>query len=453
MRTHTARRSWGASQHLTDRVVLTLERFLHVEAVSGGVLIAAALLALLWANSPLADAYHALWHTSVSLAIGGIGATQTLHFVVNEGLMTIFFLVAGLEIRRELHEGALSNPRLAALPLVAALGGVLAPAAIYLAFNTDAAVSQGWAVPIATDIAFAMGVLALLGKSIPRGVRVLLLALAIVDDIVAVLVIALFYSGSLNFDGALISAGAIAGVLLMQRLGIRAALAYVIPGVVLWGGLWRLGVHPTLAGVVLGLLTPVTPLRNRIGGTLFIGKIAETVHRAESEQIKDGELIDSLRQIQLAQRDLIPPAIGVQTALHPWVAYGIMPLFAFANAGVTLGGTSLTGESASVIYGVALGLLLGKPLGIVLASALTVRLGLSTLPDDVGWKGLLLVGVLGGIGFTMSIFIASLAFDSEHTLAAAKLAILLASGAAAVIGLGFGRVMFNRDPVARDDTA
>ena len=253
MRTGTEPPSWGASQHVTHRVLLTVERFLHIEAVSGGVLIVAALVALGLANSSVADSYHAVWHTSVTLGIGSFSAARSLHFVVNEGLMTIFFLLAGLEIRRELYEGALSNPRLAALPLAAALGGVLVPALIYLGLNTSVEVRQGWAVPIATDIAFAVGVLALLGRSIPSGVRVLLLALAIIDDIVAVVVIALFYSQELRLDGAIVAAGGVGIVLLFQRFGIRAAPAYVIPGAVLWFGLWRLGVHPTLAGVILGL--------------------------------------------------------------------------------------------------------------------------------------------------------------------------------------------------------
>jgi NhaA family Na+:H+ antiporter len=321
--------------------------------------------------------------------------------------MTIFFLVAGLEIRRELHEGALSDIRSAALPIVAAVGGVIAPAAVYLAFNWTAN-REGWAVPIATDIAFAVGVLALLGRSIPSGVRILLLALAIIDDIAAVLVIAIAFSSDLNWAASLIALAAIGIVLGMQRLGIRNAFAYVVPGVLLWFGLWRFGVHPTLAGVVLGLLTPASPLSER------------------------------------TQRDLVPPVVSVESALHGWVAYGIMPLFALANAGVSLGSSQHgSGESTSMLaLGIGLGLLLGKPIGILAASAITIRFGWCALPNDVGWRGLILIAFLGAIGFTMSIFIAALAFADEALLASAKLAILMASGAAAVISLVLGRWLF-----------
>jgi NhaA family Na+:H+ antiporter len=452
MAAQSPRPSWGASQELTDRVLHTLERFLHIEAVSGGVLIVAAGLALVWANSPAADSYHALWHAPVTFGVGGITTTQTLHFLVNEGLMTVFFLVAGLEIRRELHEGALSNPRLAALPLAAAVGGVVAPALIYLGFNPDADVRQGWAVPIATDIAFALGVLALLGHSIPRGVRVLLLALAIVDDIVAVVIVATFYSGELRIEGAAVAALALAVVLLFQRLGIRAAVAYVIPASILWYGLWRLGVHPTLAGVVLGLLTPVAPLADRGRVAAFASWLYDAAQRARGPQAYDEELVDSFRRIQVAQRDLTPPVVTVQTALHPWVAYGVLPLFAFANAGVTITATDLGTEiSQSIFYGICFGLLLGKPLGILLASAATIRLGWCELPADVGWRGLGLVAFLGGIGFTMAIFIANLAFDSATILATAKISILTASLLSAVFALAIGKLCFagqRRTPLA-----
>jgi Na+:H+ antiporter, NhaA family len=443
MHAQSPRPSWGASQHLTDRIVLTLERFLRVEAVSGGVLIVAALIALVWANSPGADHYHALWRASATLVLGGASTTQSLHFLVNEGLMTIFFLVAGLEIRRELHEGVLSSPRSAALPLAAALGGVLAPAFVYLSLQPPLDVRQGWAVPIATDIAFALGVLALLGRSIPSGVRVLLLALAIIDDVVAVVIVALVYSEELRLEGALIAIIAFGAILVLQRLGIRAAAAYVVPGSIMWFGLWRLGVHPTLAGIVLGLMTPVVPLADRSRAKAFTRKLDETAQRVRRDQFDDRELVDSWRQIQLAQRDLMPPVVSVESALHPWVAYGILPLFAFANAGVTLTATDLAAESLRpVAYGIALGLLVGKPTGILLASAITIRLGWCALPPDVGWRGLSLIALLGGIGFTMAIFIANLAFDSPDALAAAKVAVVLASCLSAMAALGFGRLAF-----------
>jgi NhaA family Na+:H+ antiporter len=436
------RPAWGASQNLTDRVVQTLERFLHIEAVSGGVLIAAAVLALLWANSPFAHSYHELWHLPITLGIGSLSMTQTLHFVINEGLMTIFFLVAGLEIRRELHEGTLSNVRSAALPIVAALGGVIAPAAIYLGLNWHGS-REGWAVPIATDIAFAIGVLALLGRSIPSGVRILLLALAIIDDIVAVLVIAIAYSHDLEPMGAIIAAGAIVLVLGMQRIGIRPAVAYVVPSLLLWIGLWRLGVHPTLAGVILGLLTPALPLADRSRGTAAVQQLEHATVRAREAGVAHEEVVSSVGRLKLAQRDLIPPVVSVESALHGWVAYGIMPLFALANAGVSFGGQSFADPANLLLAaGIGLGLLVGKPLGILAISAITIRLGWCTLPAEVGWRGLVLIAFLGAIGFTMSIFIAALAFADESQLASAKLAVLIASGAAAVISLALGKWLF-----------
>lgn len=437
----TARPSWGASHRLADRVLATLERFLHVEAVSGGVLIVAALLALVLANSPAAGTYDAFWHAPITLSIGSFSATETVHFFVNEGLMTLFFLVAGLEIRRELHEGALANPRVATLPIVAAFGGVVAPALIYLAFNSATAFRGGWAVPIATDIAFAIGVLALLGPSIPRGVRVLLLALAIIDDVIAVVVIAAVFPMELNVVGAVIAVCAVGVVLLLQRIGIRSAFVYVGPGAVLWYGLWRLGVHPTLAGVLLGLLTPVMPLADR--QSTFVVRLEEIVSRLRGQRVRTEELVDSFRRIQHEQRDLIPPVVTVQTALHPWVAYGVLPLFAFANAGVPIVDTALAGDAPhSVALGVTLGLLFGKPLGVLSLVAVAQRLGLCAVPADIGRKGLGLVAVLAGIGFTMAIFIANLAFESQAALDTAKLAVLVASSASALSAVVLGWIWF-----------
>jgi NhaA family Na+:H+ antiporter len=441
--TNLRRPSWGASQQLTARVLGTIERFLHVEAVSGGVLIAAGIAALLWANSPFANSYHDLWHAPITLGIGAFSATVTLHFLVNEGLMTIFFLVAGLEIRRELHEGALRTVRAAALPIAGALGGMLVPAALYLAFNSEEGLREGWAVPVATDIAFALGVLALLGRSIPRAVRVFLLALAIIDDVGAVAIIALFYSGDLEPAGALFAGAAVALVLMLQRLGIRTAVAYVVPGSLLWFGLWRLGVHPTLAGVVLGVLTPAVPLSDPNQATFVVERLRRM--RGGADLVNGHDLVRSLRGIQRAERDLVPPVVGVETALHPWVAYCVLPMFAFANAGVTLSGVNLGADHLrSVAYGVMAGLVVGKPLGILCASALAIRMRWCELPHEIGWRGLSVVALLGGIGFTMAVFIGNLAFDSAEALASAKLAILIASAVSAMLALAFGRLVFGK---------
>jgi NhaA family Na+:H+ antiporter len=253
------------AQVLAQRAFSALKRFLHIEAVSGIALLVMAVVALLWANSPFAPSYDALWHMPVSFGLGSLVFSQSLHFWINDGLMTIFFLVVGMEIRREIHEGALSDVRQSTLPMAAALGGVLVPAAIYLAFNVQGGQPSGWAVSTATDIAFAVGVLAILGRSIPGNLRVFLLTLAIIDDVIAVLIIAFVYSGGLDYSGFAVAGLGLLMVLGLQRIGVWSAYAYVIPGAVVWGGLLMTGAHPTLAGVVLGLMTPVVsvPMRER----------------------------------------------------------------------------------------------------------------------------------------------------------------------------------------------
>ncbi len=382
---------------LTERALATIQHYLHVEAVSGAVLLAAAMAAMLWANSPFAHAYHEFWNHPVVVGSGDFAFATSLHFWINDALMTIFFLVVGLEIRREIHEGALSKFDQAVLPVVAALGGIAVPALIYLAFNGVAGRGHGWAIPTATDIAFAVGVLALLGRSIPANVRVFLLALAIIDDIVAVLIIAMFYTSGLDLSGFIIAAAGMLMVLWFQRLGFRSAFAYILPAVIVWTGLLKAGIHPTLAGVVLGLMTP-----------------------ARSEQ------------------ETSPPVVRVQTALHPWVAYGIMPLFALANAGVSFTGTELSGGAQFVTLGVGLALCAGKPIGVIAATWLAVRTGWCRLAPGVSWGGVCLIGLLAGIGFTMSIFIAMLAFTDDKLLDAAKLGVVLGSLVSVTLGLGWG---------------
>jgi NhaA family Na+:H+ antiporter len=435
------------AQALTERALSTLESFLHVEAFSGVVLLCAAAIAVVWANSPAADSYHHLWHTTVTLSIGELAYSQSLHFLINDALMTIFFLVVGMEIRREIHEGALASLRLAALPLAAALGGVLAPALIYLAFNHAGIQSKGWAVPTATDIAFAVGVLALLGRGIPANVRVFLLALAIIDDIVAVLIIAVFYSGGLDYSGFLIAAIGIAMVFGLQWIGIASAYVYVLPGAVLWFGLLKAGAHPALAGVALGLMTPVMPPRTRERPLdTAANAVKDLWARAANEKPEPTALAEPLKQLRQVQRDLLPPVSRVQMALHPWVAFGIMPLFALANAGVSLNGIDLAADgSMTVVLGVLVALVVGKPLGIICISWLAVKLGWCSLPPGVSWSGVCVVGLLAGIGFTMAIFIATLAFTEANLLGAAKLGVLLASVCAALVGLGWGYIYAKRN--------
>ena len=393
----------------------------------------AAAAALIWANSPLAHSYHELWHLPISIGVGEHRFSQTLHFWINDGLMTVFFLVVGMEIRREIHEGALRDLRQAALPIGAAAGGVLVPALIYVAINADPARVHGWAVPTATDIAFAVGVLSLLGRAVPANVRVFLLALAIIDDIAAVLIIAFFYSGGLALDGFLVAGAGLLMVLGLHRIGAGSAYTYILPSAVVWTGLLMTGAHPTLAGVVLGLITPVVSKPMLEGPREILARLATEFGAGKGVEAK------SLRRLRIAQREILPPVTRVQMALHPWVAFGIMPLFALANAGVDLGGVDLASADAQlVMLGVALALVVGKPLGVLGFSWLLIRSGLCVLPQGVSWGGVLLVGLLAGIGFTMSIFIAMLGFPDESLLGAAKLGVLIGSLVAAVLGLAWG---------------
>jgi len=428
------------AQKLAERAFATLLRFLHVEALSGIILLVASAIALIWANSTFGHSYVALWHLPLSIGIGDFSFSKSLHFWINDGLMTVFFLVVGMEIRREMHEGALSKFDEAILPVIAAAGGVIAPALIYLSINADPMRSHGWAVPTATDIAFAVGVLALLGRTIPANVRIFLLALAIIDDVIAVLIIAFVYSGGLQPTGFMIAALGILMVLGLQRIGVGSAYPYILPGAVVWAGFLIAGVHPTLAGVVLGLLTPVRSVPMRAPPVDVVSRIAEELRSGDAVATKDMHRLERpLRLLRLARREILPPVVRVQTALHPWVAFVIMPLFALANAGVGLAGVDLSNNDARfVMLGIGIALVVGKPIGIIMATWFMVRLGWSRLPQGVSWGGICLIGLLAGIGFTMSIFIAMLAFTDEGLLSSAKLGVLLGSVLSAVTGTAWG---------------
>ncbi len=424
--------TWAPVRRAAHALASPIRRILAVEAASGIVLFAVTVVALVWANV-WNDSYAALWHTPVGTQFGDWSFVQPLHFWINEGLMTIFFLVVGLEIRREIFEGELASLRKAALPLAAALGGMLVPAAIFAALNTGRAGAAGWAVPMATDIAFAVGVLTLLGSRVPVAFRVLLLALAVIDDIGAIVVIALFYSDGIAIGGLAIVAAGLAGVLILRAAGVRAVLLYAIPGAIVWAGIIAAGVHPTIAGVMLGLLTPVRPWFGPSG----FAETTQTQLEALPESDREA-LLSRLDLINQARREAVSPVERLIHALHPWVAFGVMPLFALANAGVVLGGAQLSGDLLWLFAGIVAGLAIGKPLGIAAATLGASQLGIATRSDDMTKRGVVLVGLVGGIGFTMSLFIAQLAFPPGPLLDTAKLAIMVGSGVSLVIGLGFG---------------
>lgn len=405
-----------------------------IEAASGLLLIAATAVALVWANSAWRDSYIELWHTPIGLHVGPWSFARPLHFWVNDALMTIFFFVVGLEIRCETYEGELRDLRRAALPLAAALGGMLIPAAIFAAFNAGRAGSAGWGIPMATDIAFAVGVLTLLGERVPASLRTLLLALAVIDDIGAIVVIAVFYSVGISFWGLLVAAAGLGAAASLRAIGVRPPLAYIVPGAVVWAGLYAAGIHPTLAGVLLGLATPA---RSWFGLSGFAEATQE--HLGGIQGADRPSLHQRLADIETARREAISPAERLQHSIHPWVAFGVMPLFALANAGVPLGGADLWGDPLFLFLGILFGLALGKPLGIFASSWIATRTGVATAPADASSRGIAVVGIAGGIGFTMSLFIAQLAFPPGPLLDTAKLAILIASTTAIAAGLLTGR--------------
>jgi NhaA family Na+:H+ antiporter len=418
-----------------------LDRFLGIQAASGIVLLLTAAIALVWANSPWAEHYVALWQTEVSVGLGGFVFRRTLEWVINDALMVVFFFVVGLEIRREMHHGELSEWRRAALPAAAAVGGMVAPAALYLLVAGAPATRSGWGVPMATDIAFAVGVLTVLGTRVPPALRVLLLALAVIDDLGAIVVIAVFYSSGVSVVGFGVALAGVGAVLAMQRAGIRNKLAYVPPGVVVWAGIYAAGVHPTIAGVIIGLLTPV---RAWLGPDGFIVGVKAELDELQRVPVSDRgthELAARLRQVDLARREALSPAESLIETLHPWVAFAIMPVFALANAGVTLTGGALAVVDVSVVVAVVVGLVIGKPVGILLAIFFTVKAKIGTLPTGLTLRHLVVLGVVGGVGFTMSIFVAGLAFTAPALLASAKLGVLVASAVAGVVALVLGRAL------------
>lgn len=406
-------------------------RFLHVEAAGGFVLLACTVLALILANSPYSARFAEFWQTRFGFTIGTFELYKPLLLWINDGLMTVFFFVVGLEIKREIVFGELRDPRKAALPAAAALGGMVVPAAIYLLFLDGMPGERGWGIPMATDIAFVVGFLALLGRRVPFGLKILLLTLAIVDDIGAILVIAVVYSSDTSLSFLAIGAASFGVIYVFRWIGVRLVPVYVILGAATWLAFLKSGVHPTVAGVVLGLLTPASPW---FSGSSLLSVAEGVVQRLLQD--RDADDMDhheeAVQLLTVTARESISPLDRLESALHPWVAFGIMPLFALANAGVKI---ELSALANPVAQSVAIALVLGKPLGIVAFSWAAVKLGLARLPSGVNWRVLAGAGCLAGIGFTMSLFIAGLALE-EKLLAAGKIGTLLGSAISAALGLG-----------------
>ena len=411
-----------------DAVAEPFRKFIHTETAGGIVLLLAAALALVLANTPFGPAYEAFWGTPVGMRFGGFDWDHPLRHWINDGLMTLFFFVVGLEVKREMATGELSEPRAAVLPLAAAFGGMVVPAAVYLALASGPGSAAGWGVVMATDIAFVVGCLALVGGRIPASLRVFVLALAIMDDIGAILVIALGYSHGFQpvpFALALAGVGIVA---LMRWLGVRRVPVYWAAGVLIWAGMHESGIHPTIAGVALGLLTPARPWvdKDRLDNFLKWAR----AHVARKDSAQDAEPGKVLGKVSRAVQESVSPLERLEGGLHPWTAFAVMPLFALANAGVAVTPSAIF---EPITIAVVAGLVIGKPLGIVLFAGLAVWLGLADKAKDMTWPLVAAAGILAGIGFTMALFIGNLALDGL-ALQSAKFGILAGSLMAGIAG-------------------
>lgn len=414
------------SDRALARLARPLVRFSHIEAAGGIVLVVATVAALVWANSPWKASYTSFWATEINLRIGSYRFTEDLAHLVNDALMAVFFFVVGLEIKHELVAGELRDRRAVALPAVAALGGMVVPAAIYAAINTGGEGSAGWGIPMATDIAFTLGVVALLGARVPAPLKVFVLALAIVDDLGAIIVIAIVYTADLEPGFLVVAAAIAAAVAVMRRVRVVTTPLYVLGGLALWLAVYESGVHPTIAGVVMGLLAPARPLQPELEAERIVDALEG---RADVE-------VSEVRATATAIRDSVSVCERLLDALHPWTSYGIVPVFALANAGIVLSADAFT-EPSAVLVGVVAGLVVGKLVGVAGFSWLAVRLGLARLPDGVRWGQLVGVAALTGIGFTVALFITGLAFTGAAATGladSAKLGILLASVLSAIVG-------------------
>ncbi len=405
-----------------ERITRPLVHFLHIESASGIVLLVCTAIAIAVANSPLASDYSRFLETTIAINIGTFKLSYPLWYWVNDGLMAFFFFLVGLEIKREIVSGELQSFRRMIVPAVAAIGGAAVPAVVYFSFQYGEPGQAGWAIPMATDIAFVVGALAILGRRIPHSLKVFVLALAIADDIIAVLVIALFYSGQLKLMWL---AGALVGIIIvivMNRVGVRTVIGYLLAGTGVWLCTLKSGIHPTIAGVALGLLTPTTPLISRESLQKTFGKVTSSSSSISRE---------NLEEVRFASREAISPLERLEAAVHPWSAFAIMPIFALVNAGIPFSVSSITNLTAVAVM---TGLVIGKPLGIVVGLLLLVKLGSAQLPAGMGWRTVIGAGCLAGIGFTMSLFVASLSLTGG-LLIDAKSGILIGSGISAILGI------------------
>ena len=416
-----------------------LAAVLHNEAIGGILLMICAVVALMCANIPQLGFLHELWDTNVGINIGSFSLEMSLELWINDFLMAIFFFVVGLEIKREMMVGELSSLKQASLPILAAVGGMVVPAIIYSVFNwSNPESASGWGIPMATDIAFALGVLSLLGKRVPLGLKVFLTALAIVDDLGAIIVLAIFYpTHALHFDMLVYAAVIVLLLFTFNRNRVNNPLMYVIPGIFLWYFIFQSGIHATIAGVILALTIPSKTVINEVRFSVSIKYWLEKfkhVSNSEVEVLANPEQQHILHQMEKNVRNMSPLMHKFEAGLHPLVTFFIMPVFALANAGVAISGDLFTFPIPSVATGIFFGLLCGKPLGIFLFSLAAVKMRIAELPQGTNWKQIFALGIIAGIGFTMSIFIDGLAFSNENLINIGKAAILGTSLVAALAG-------------------
>jgi Na+:H+ antiporter, NhaA family len=416
-------------QGLVDRVSRPFARFLRIEAAGGAVLLLFTIAALVLSNSPWGDPFLHAWETRLGLHVGPLEYARTLREWINDALMTLFFFLVALELKRELVLGELSNPRMAALSISAALGGMVVPASLYLVLQWGQPGQHGWGTVMATDTAFVVGCLALLGSRIPQSLRVFMLSLAIVDDVGAILVVAIGYSNQISWGALALGALGVAAVRAMALAGFRSFPIYFVVGGFIWFAIDASGIHATITGVILGMMTPA---RRWVSDERLYAILDQVVaHPGNQEGSGDTRDRKTLQVAEIAAREALSPVERLEIALHPWVGFVIMPLFAFANAGLRF---SLDDLRSGVTLAVFLGFALGKPAGIVTFSWLAVRVGLAIRPADLGWRALAGGAVLAGIGFTMALFIANLAF-TDALIDEAKLGIFLASVFSALAGI------------------
>ncbi len=427
-----------SNRFIPRRFVRPIETFMSNEASSGIVLLLAAVAALVWANAPFGETYERFWSTELVIEIGGFHLAETLEALVNDGLMAIFFFLVGLEIKRELVLGELRDPKAAALPVMGALGGMIFPALIFVALvaGQGGEALRGWGVPVATDIAFSLGVLAVLGKRVPTGAKIFLLALAIADDLGGILVIALFYTSGLSFVWLGLGLAGLALIYLASKVGIRSYVFYTPMAFAVWFFFLESGVHATIAGVALAFLTPARPMYSVPEYDAKARRILDMyVPKGETQVQRERSDFEAMMLADIA-RESVSPLTRLEHRLQPWVAFGIIPIFALANAGVRFEGSISDALLSRVALGVALGLLVGKTVGISLFTWLAVRLGWGRLPRETTWRHIVGVAAVAGIGFTVALFIAALAFTTPEFADEAKVGIFAGSILAGLLGAG-----------------